>query len=168
MEPRSSVGHETLLQKSIKRGDLALEKHLQIAREQLTFPGKGQRKAASGREQPTNNAGSRGQGKSSVVKQQERRKEKCLARAKKQERWRNKAFASVRQLSKELKSGLPFRYPQHGFSSRRDSGDLHTWQSMATGLRDPHLPSHPLPGQSQLGHEAVMSLKEAISSNSNL
>lgn len=42
MEPRSSVGHESLLQKCIKRRDLALEKHLQIPREQLAIPGKGQ------------------------------------------------------------------------------------------------------------------------------
>lgn len=46
MEPRSSVGHESLLQKGIKRGDLALEKHLKIAREQLAILGKGQTNTA--------------------------------------------------------------------------------------------------------------------------
>lgn len=102
------------------------------------------------------------------MRQQERLKEKCLARAKMQERWRNKTFASILQLPKELKIGMPFRYPQHGFSSRRDFGGPHTQQSMATSLQDPHLPLHQQPGQSQLGHEAVMLLKEAISSNSNL
>lgn len=42
MEPISSVGHDSLLQKGIKRGDLALEKHLKIARGQLAISGKGQ------------------------------------------------------------------------------------------------------------------------------
>lgn len=63
---------------------------------------------------------------------------------------------------------MPFRYLQHGFSSRKVFGGSHTQQNTATSLLDPHLLLHQQPGQSQLGHEASMSLKEVISSNSNL
>lgn len=122
----------------------------------------------SRREQPTNNTCGRGQCGSSVVKQQERLKEKCLARAKMQVRWRNKTFASILHLPKELKSRMSFGYLQHCFSRRRDFGGPHIQQSVVTCLQDPHLPLHQQPGQSQMSHEAVMPLTEAISSNSNL
>lgn len=105
MEPRSSVGHMSpSSRKSIKRGDLALEKHLLIGREQLAFPGKGQTKAAKegrAREGTAYQYCRRQRCRSSVVKQRERLKEKCLARAKMHERWRSKMFAPILQLSGE-------------------------------------------------------------------
>lgn len=68
-------------------------------------------------------------------------------------------FASILQLPRELKSRMPFRYLQRSFSSRRDLGWPPAFRT--------HICSH-ISLQSQLGHEATMLLKEAISSNSNL